>query len=73
MSLPVFLFTLAVATSCRVAFGIVPALRASRTPLAETLKEGGRAGTASAGHRRIQRALVVAEIALALVLSIGAG
>jgi predicted permease len=73
MSLPVFLFTLAVATSCGLAFGIVPALRASRTPLAETLKEGGRAGTASAGHRRMQRALVVAEIALALVLSIGAG
>ena len=53
-------------------FGLVPALRAARTPLAETLKDGGR-GASGGGHRRLQRMLVVAEIALALVLSIGAG
>jgi putative ABC transport system permease protein len=73
MNVPVFAFTLAVATMCGLAFGIVPASRVSRTPLVEALKEGGRGGTASAGHRRIQRALVVAEIALALMLSVGAG
>ncbi len=73
MNVPVFLFALTVASGCGVAFGIVPALRASRTPLVETLKEGGRTGSASARHRRTQRALVVSEIALALVLSIGAG
>jgi putative ABC transport system permease protein len=72
LSAPVFLFALGVASICGVAFGLVPALRASRTPLVETLKEGGRAGSDS-GHRRVQRLLVVSEIALALVLSVGAG
>src|SRR5262249_30458030 len=65
-------FALATATICGVAFGLVPALRASSTPLVETLKEGGRSGSGMR-HRRTQQALVVAEIALALVLSIGAG
>src|ERR1043165_10072790 len=47
-------------------------MRASRVALVESLKEGGRGGT-GAGHRRVQRVLVAAEIALALMLSIGAG
>ncbi|HEV8347945.1 MAG TPA: ABC transporter permease [Vicinamibacterales bacterium] len=72
MNVPVFLFALAAAAICGVVFGLVPALRASRTPLVETLKDGGRGGI-GAGHRRVQRVLVVAEIALALVLSAGAG
>jgi putative ABC transport system permease protein len=72
MSVPVFLFALGVASVCGIAFGLVPALRASRTPLVETLKDGGRGG-AGAGQRRVQRLLVVSEIALALVLSVGAG
>src|SRR5262245_20859425 len=72
MNVPVFLFALAAAALCGLAFGLVPALRASRTPLVETLKEGGRGGT-GAGHRRVQRVLAVAEIALALILSAGAG
>jgi putative ABC transport system permease protein len=71
MSTPIFLFALAVASICGVIFSVVPAIRASRTPLVETLKEGGRA--AGASHRRVQRSLVVAEIALALMLSVGAG
>jgi putative ABC transport system permease protein len=73
MNLPVFFFALTTATICGVVFGLAPALRASNTPLVETLKEGGRGGMAGLRHRRTQRALVVAEIALALVLSIGAG
>ena len=72
MNVPVFLFALASAAICGVVFGLVPAWRAARTPLVETLKEGGRGGL-GAGHRRVQRVLVVAEIALALVLSAGAG
>jgi putative ABC transport system permease protein len=72
MHLPVFLFALGAASVCGVVFGLVPALRASRTPLVETLKDGGR-GVSSGSHRRVQRLLVVAEIALALVLSAGAG
>jgi putative ABC transport system permease protein len=72
MSVPVFLFALAASSICGVLFGLAPALRASRAPLVETLKEGGRSGS-SVSHRRLQRVLVVSEIALALVLSVGAG
>jgi predicted permease len=72
MSVPVFLFALAAASICGVLFGIAPALRASRAPLVETLKDGRRRGS-SIGHRRLQRVLVVSEIALALMLSVGAG
>ena len=73
MTLPVFFFALTTATICGVVFGLAPAWRASNTPLVETLKGGGRGGMAGLRHRRTQQALVVAEIALALVLSIGAG
>ena len=72
MNVPVFVFALSVASICGVIFGVVPALRASRTPLVETLKEGGRSGS-GASYRRVQRTLVVSEIALALMLSVGAG
>jgi putative ABC transport system permease protein len=71
MSTPIFLFALAVASICGVTFSVAPAIRASHAPLVETLKEGGR--VAGASHRRVQRSLVVAEIALALMLSVGAG
>jgi len=71
MNVTVYLFALGVATLCGIAFGLAPAVRASRSPLVESLKDGARG--ASAGHRRTQRILVVAEIALALVLSVGAG
>jgi len=71
MNVPVLLFALGTAALCGVLFGVVPALRARRIPLVETLKQGGRAG--GGAHRRAQRALVVAEIALALILSIAAG
>jgi predicted permease len=72
MSGEVFVFALGAATLAGIAFGVAPALRASRTELVDALKDG-RGGTASAGHRRTQRALVVAEIALAVMLSISAG
>jgi len=72
MNAAVFAFTLGVAAGCGVLFGLAPALRASRMALVETLKDGGRGG-AGPSHRRAQRVLVVSEIALALMLSIGAG
>jgi putative ABC transport system permease protein len=52
--------------------GLLPALRAGRTDLNDTLKEGGRSDAAGAG-RMTRRALIVAEVALSLMLLMGAG
>jgi len=68
----VLLFTAAVAVVTGLAFGLVPAWRALTTDLHDPLKEGGR-GTPGPGHHRVRNALVVGEIALALVLLVGAG
>ncbi|MGH9813268.1 MAG: FtsX-like permease family protein, partial [Candidatus Acidiferrales bacterium] len=53
-------------------FGLVPALRTTRTDLNDSLKEGGRSATGGA-HTRLRSALVVGEVALALLLLVGAG
>ncbi|HYY41347.1 MAG TPA: ABC transporter permease, partial [Pyrinomonadaceae bacterium] len=69
----VFGFTLAVSLLTGVLFGLAPAWLATRTNLNEALKEGGRTGTAGGGRGRMRAALMVAEVALSLVLLIGAG
>ncbi|HTU32440.1 MAG TPA: ABC transporter permease [Candidatus Acidoferrum sp.] len=68
---PVLLFTLGVSIFTGLVFGLVPALRSSRPDLAESLKEEGR-GSSGVRHRT-QRILVVVEMAMAVVLLIGAG
>ena len=54
-------------------FGLAPALQTSRADLSRALKEGGLASTGSAGRHRMGRLLVVTEIALAMMLLVGAG
>jgi predicted permease len=67
----VLLFTLLVSVVAGLLFGLVPALRTSRQDLHSTLKEGAR--TVSGAHHRAQNALVIVEMAMALVLLTGAG
>ena len=67
----VLIFTVAISLFTGILAGLAPALRTSKSGLAETLKEGGR-GTSSA-RGRVQAVFVTVEMALALVLLIGAG
>jgi predicted permease len=67
----VLVFTLAISLLTGVLSGLAPALKTSQRRLAETLKEGGRG--AGGGRHRAQGVLVAVEMALALVLLIGAG
>jgi predicted permease len=53
--------------------GLAPAFAALRTSVNETLKEGGRSGSAGGGHARLRSALVIAEIAIALILLTASG
>jgi putative ABC transport system permease protein len=67
----VLLFTLAISTLTGVLFGLVPALQASRPDPGNTLKQDGR-GLAH-GRSRMRSALIVSEVALSLMLLVGAG
>ena len=67
----VLAFTGVISLVTGIAFGFVPALRASSPQLQQSLREGSRGSTAASG--RLRSALVVSEVALAVVLAIGAG
>jgi len=69
---PVLLFTLGIAVLTGLIFGLAPALQISRINLSESMKEGGR-GTTTRRARAIRSGLVVLEVALSLILLVGAG
>ncbi|HSP69872.1 MAG TPA: ABC transporter permease [Bryobacteraceae bacterium] len=73
LDLPVLGFTLLISILAAVVFGIVPAMQASNADLAGSLKESTRSGTDGVTRQRLRSALVVLQIAMALVLLIGAG
>ncbi|MEO7166146.1 MAG: ABC transporter permease, partial [Chthoniobacterales bacterium] len=69
----VLFVTLAIAVGSGLVFGLVPGLASGKPDLTESLKEGGRGSTSGRRHNRLRNALVIAEVALALVLLTGAG
>jgi len=66
-------FALGLAVLTGTVCGLAPAFAAIRTNVNDTLKEGGRTGTSGGGHARLRSALVVTEIAIALVLLAASG
>jgi putative ABC transport system permease protein len=66
-------FAVAITLITGVLCGVVPAFRVAREDASDTLKEGGRSAGSARGRGRVRRALVVSEIALAVVTLSGAG
>jgi putative ABC transport system permease protein len=73
VNLPVLTFAMAISLMTGLVFGLVPALQATRFDLRDALNEEGRGSSSGLRHHRMRNALVVAEVALALMLLIGAG
>jgi putative ABC transport system permease protein len=69
----VLLYTLGVTVASVLLFGLLPALNLTRAHEGEALRDGGRSQSAGAGSKRFRNALVITEIALSLVLVVGAG
>jgi putative ABC transport system permease protein len=68
----VLLFTLLVSVSTSLVFGLAPAITGTRLNLVDALKQGGRSGTAGSRSQRMRNALVVTQMAMALMLLVGA-
>ena len=66
-------FTLVVSVATGFGFGLIPALQTTRVNVSAAINEAGRGAAAGAGHHRMRGLLVVAEMALATMLLVGAG
>lgn len=73
LNTPVLLFALAVSVVTSLLFGLAPALHTATTDLANSLRESGRSLAGSRRQAFLRKALVVAEVALSLMLLVGAG
>jgi putative ABC transport system permease protein len=70
---PVIAFTLGLGVLTTILFGVLPALRTLGVNLVDALREGTQQATVGSGRQRLRSALVVVEVALAVVLVVGAG
>lgn len=73
VSVPVLGFTLGLMAVCALAFSLVPALHVGRETVAPAFVTGGRGPTSGRVERRVREALVVAQVALAVLLAVAAG
>ena len=73
VGVPVLLFALAVSTATGLLFGLAPVTHTGTRPIGTALKEGGGRGSIGSARHRLRRALVMVEVALAVMLVIGAG
>jgi putative ABC transport system permease protein len=73
LDLPVVVFTVIVALLTGAVFGLAPLLHVGQRAVSLALKEGGTRSTATIARNRVRRGLVVAEVALAVMLVVGAG
>jgi putative ABC transport system permease protein len=70
---PVFLWTFAVAAVSLVFFGLLPALHTAKSDLNEPLRAGAKTPSSSLRGRKLQRLFVVSQVAMSVVLALGAG
>jgi putative ABC transport system permease protein len=73
LNVPVLLFSMAVAMFTALLFGLVPALQTARRDMVEPLKDSGKGVTGGFRRGKLRSTLVVVEVALSLVLLVGAG
>jgi putative ABC transport system permease protein len=73
LNTPVLLFSLGIAVLTAIVFGLAPALQTARQDLVEPLKDGGKGSSGGFRRGKLRRALVVGEVALSLMLLVGAG